>query len=83
VWFGVGVYTVCEILFLAGKVFFSLFEILLSVCVSIGVSPFLTELEVFTNPSRTARICEAFWSYKHKSAQCLRCVFSLFPLSPA
>ncbi len=33
----------------------------------IGVSPFLKEFEVFDNPSRTARICDAFWAYKHKS----------------
>ena len=35
----------------------------------------LTEHEVFTNPSHTARICKSFWSYKHKYAQCLPCVF--------
>ena len=81
VWFGVGVYTVCEVLFLAGMVTFFYHSILFVLWLKfviffrLGVSPFLTEHEVFTNPSRTARICEAFWSYKHKSAQCLPCVF--------
>jgi len=32
-----------------------------------GLSPFLTEAEVFNCPSRTARLCDAFWAYAHKS----------------
>ncbi len=32
-----------------------------------GVSPFLTEAEVFDSPSRTARLCEAVWNYAFKS----------------
>lgn len=29
----------------------------------IGISPYLTAGEVFRSPSRTARLCEAFWQY--------------------
>lgn len=43
-----------------------------------GVSPFLREFEVFDNPSRTARICEAFWAYKHKSVTDLPLALFLF-----
>lgn len=32
-----------------------------------GVSPFLTEREVFDCPSRTARLCDAFWEYAHRT----------------
>ncbi|KAJ3506414.1 hypothetical protein NLJ89_g6883 [Agrocybe chaxingu] len=32
-----------------------------------GISPFLLEREVFDCPSRTARLCEAFWAYAHTS----------------
>ena len=32
-----------------------------------GLSPFLTEAEVFNCPSWTAQLCDAFWAYAHKS----------------
>ncbi|KAG6914372.1 hypothetical protein DXG01_000728 [Tephrocybe rancida] len=32
-----------------------------------GLSPFLSEAEVFDSPSRTACLCEAFWTYAHPS----------------
>ncbi|KAF8072162.1 hypothetical protein FPV67DRAFT_1779227 [Lyophyllum atratum] len=32
-----------------------------------GLSPFLTEAEVFDSPSRSARLCEAFWCFAHRS----------------
>ncbi|KAF8152979.1 hypothetical protein B0H34DRAFT_677203 [Crassisporium funariophilum] len=32
-----------------------------------GLSPFLTERELFDSPSRTARFCEAFWTFAHRS----------------
>jgi hypothetical protein len=31
----------------------------------VGISPFLTEREVFDSPSRTARLCDAFWVYAY------------------
>ncbi|KAF8179456.1 hypothetical protein BJ912DRAFT_929655 [Pholiota molesta] len=34
-----------------------------------GISPFLTEAEVFECPSRTARLCEAFYSYAYHSKE--------------
>ncbi|KIM34974.1 hypothetical protein M413DRAFT_14811 [Hebeloma cylindrosporum] len=37
-----------------------------------GLSPFLTEEEVFDSPSRTARLCEALWAYNYKSHTDLR-----------
>jgi len=47
-----------------------------------GVSPFLTEAEVFNCPSRTARICEAFYSFARHSRDNLqyvsRSAFTLF-----
>ena len=33
----------------------------------LGLSPFLTEMEVFDSPSRTARLCEALWNFAHRS----------------
>ncbi|KAH6903246.1 hypothetical protein BKA70DRAFT_1433758 [Coprinopsis sp. MPI-PUGE-AT-0042] len=54
VWVGVGVYSVCEVFFLA------------------GLSPFLLEWEVFDFPSRTARLCEAFWQFAYDA----RSIFS-------
>ncbi|KAH9948432.1 hypothetical protein B0H21DRAFT_821093 [Amylocystis lapponica] len=51
VWGGVGVYTVCELFFIA------------------GVSPLLTEAEVFDNPSRTARLCEALYVYAARARE--------------
>jgi len=68
VWVGVGVYTVCEIFYLAGMDF-------LSICLSlfmllgIGLSPLLLEYEVFDCASRTARLCEAFWAFADASQQ--------------
>jgi hypothetical protein len=46
-----------------------------------GVSPFLTEREVFDCPSRTARLCEAFWEYAHCTHTQVEYVYfvSLFP----
>ncbi|KAF8240414.1 hypothetical protein L208DRAFT_1420413 [Tricholoma matsutake] len=44
IWGGVGVYTVCEIFFLAG-------DLLLS----------------FDCPSHTARLCDVFWEYAHRT----------------
>ncbi|KAI0746392.1 hypothetical protein C8Q80DRAFT_1174915 [Daedaleopsis nitida] len=32
-----------------------------------GISPFILEGELFSCPSRVARLCEAFWTYAHKS----------------
>ncbi|KAF8054957.1 hypothetical protein FPV67DRAFT_1459652 [Lyophyllum atratum] len=32
-----------------------------------GLSPFLTERELFDCPSRTARFCEAFWTFAYRS----------------
>lgn len=84
VWFGVGVYTVCEILFMAGMFIFKIFYYLnrqtLPLLANLninhpGVSPFLKEVEVFDNPSRTSQICEAFWAYQHKTITDLPCVF--------
>jgi hypothetical protein len=47
----------------------------------IGVSPFLLEKEVFDCPSRTARLCEALWSYAHKSHSDLRFISFYFIIS--
>ncbi|KAJ7210616.1 hypothetical protein C8J57DRAFT_1608084 [Mycena rebaudengoi] len=49
VFYGIGVYTVMELFFLA------------------GLSPFLTSWEVFSNASRTARLCAAFYAYMERS----------------
>ncbi|KAH6901006.1 hypothetical protein BKA70DRAFT_1230480 [Coprinopsis sp. MPI-PUGE-AT-0042] len=32
-----------------------------------GLSPFLAECEVFDSPSRTARLCEAFWQFAYNA----------------
>ncbi|KAJ3518388.1 hypothetical protein NM688_g9444 [Phlebia brevispora] len=34
-----------------------------------GISPFLTEAEVFDCPSRTARLCEAMWVYANNARE--------------
>lgn len=34
-----------------------------------GLSPFLTEGELFSSVSRVARLCEAFWTFAHRSHQ--------------
>ncbi|TFY62723.1 hypothetical protein EVJ58_g3673 [Rhodofomes roseus] len=49
VWFGIGVYTACEILYVA------------------GIPPFLREQEVFSNPSRLARVVLAYYAFVHKA----------------
>lgn len=66
VWGGVGVYTASEIFFDAGMLIAGLFSVFLT-SHFVGVSPFLTEAEVFDSPSRTARLCEALWNYAFKS----------------
>jgi len=66
VWGGVGVYTASEIFFDAGALMGSLYSVFLT-SDFVGVSPFLTEAEVFDSPSRTACLCEALWNYTFKS----------------
>lgn len=76
VWLGVGVYTVCKIFFMAGKQHFLFNENLwpnfllfdyFSIPFVLGLSPFLSEREVFDNPSRMACLCDALWAYQHKT----------------
>lgn len=69
VWLGVGVYTVSEIFFMAGKLSMFLCSVLVLHHNNTpqGLSPFLTEEEVFDSPSRTARLCDALWTYNYKS----------------
>lgn len=66
VWLGVGVYTVAELFFMAGKYCdpvngpcTGIFLMLLMT----GLSPFLIEAEVFDNPLRMARLCVAFFVF--------------------
>lgn len=63
---GLGVYSVSEVFFLAGE--FTLVELLLfnSLMFLPGLSVFLTEEEIFTCPSRVARLCEAFWTFARR-----------------
>ena len=49
--------------------------------IPIGVSLFLLEKEVFNCPSRTARLCEALWSYAHKSHSDFRYISFYFIIS--
>lgn len=66
VFYGIGVYTVMELFFLAGKSSWSsIYKSLRKVF--IGLSPFLTSWEVFSNASRTARLCAAFYAYMERS----------------
>ncbi|KAJ7227611.1 hypothetical protein B0H12DRAFT_1148920 [Mycena haematopus] len=51
----------CEVIRAANDVF-----------LGIGISPLLTEAEVFSNPSRVARLCGAYIEYQHKSRTGLR-----------
>ncbi|KAI0059709.1 hypothetical protein BV25DRAFT_1918289 [Artomyces pyxidatus] len=46
---GMGVYTVCEVFFLA------------------GLSPFLTEAELFNHPNRVYRLCAAYWVFAQEA----------------
>jgi len=66
VWGGVGVYTVCELFMDSGE-FFNCVSMIYELKLLLDLSPFLTEQEVFDSPSRTARLCEALWSYAHRS----------------
>ncbi|KAF8998811.1 hypothetical protein BDQ17DRAFT_1328606 [Cyathus striatus] len=52
-WFGVGSYTISEILF------------------SAGIPACAYEQDVFKNPSRTARLCEAYWCLAHRAEKLL------------
>lgn len=78
VWVGVGVYTVCEIFFIAGKlsdVFACCRSADILLCV--GLSIFLTEKEVFDSPSRTARLANAFWQFAYNAQDLYMCVYKL------
>jgi hypothetical protein len=67
VWAGIGVYTVCELFFDSGMSITRIrYQGALIVKCS-GLSPFLSETEVFDNPSRTARLCAAFYSFAKRS----------------
>ena len=79
-WGGVGVYTIPEIFFDAGKfIYWHLWS--KSPKVPIGVSPFPLEKGVFDCPSWTARLCEALWSYAHKSHGDLKYISFYFIIS--
>jgi len=65
VWGGVGVYTISELFFDGGNILAPLIMPVHANNILLGISPFLTEREVFDLPSRTARLCEAIWSYAH------------------
>lgn len=63
---GMGPYTVNEVFLLAGKMSM-LFDRDYYLRCAIGLSPFLTEQEIFKCPSRVARLCEGFWSFAHNA----------------
>ena len=60
---GVGVYTASEVFFMAGKCFSIQSLRLFDSYTELGLSPDLTEGEVFDNASRFARLMEAYYSY--------------------
>ncbi len=79
VFLGIGVYTVSEIFHRAGE--WSGFRFARSFpfrsdCIQ-GLSPVLTEAEVFDSPSRVARLIEAFYCHAHRAHQGIRSVPSL------
>jgi len=67
---GAGVYTVPELFHRAGEfvtlLFYSIYSnrfIFACFLAYSGLSPFLTEAEVFDSASRTARLCAAFYHF--------------------
>lgn len=76
---GFGAYSVQEVFFSAGKLYCQHFHpikfILLTLDCS-GLSPFLTAYEVFTNPSRVARLLLAMYQFAKCDIETLWCVFA-------
>ena len=65
---GVGTYTVAELFFIAGSYSLHIVEEMLIHSFGIpGLSPFLSEGELFGCPSRLARLCEALWTFAHRA----------------
>ncbi|KAJ7884555.1 hypothetical protein B0H14DRAFT_2700354, partial [Mycena olivaceomarginata] len=58
----------CEVIRAANDVFLGIgVYTVLEIFFLAGLSPFLTEAEVFTNPSRVARFCGGYFEFLHKS----------------
>lgn len=67
---GVGVYTICEIFHLAGAFplpyFFDLLIFMILVFgLHKGLSPTLSEEQLFDTPSRIVRLCAAYYQFAH------------------
>lgn len=65
IWVGVGAYTVNELFFLAGQsqIPLSLYYVLNRSLIGIPIG--IRECDLFGNPSRTARLVDAFWTLAH------------------
>ncbi|KAJ7724297.1 hypothetical protein B0H14DRAFT_3004105, partial [Mycena olivaceomarginata] len=58
----------CEVIRAANNVFLGIgVYTVVEIFFLAGLSPFLTEAEVFTNPSRVARFCGGYFEFLHKS----------------
>ncbi|KAJ7795050.1 hypothetical protein B0H14DRAFT_2921129 [Mycena olivaceomarginata] len=58
----------CEVIRAANDVFLGIgVYTVVEIFFLAGLSPFLTEAEVFTNPSRVARFCGGYFEFLHKS----------------
>ncbi|KAJ7227608.1 hypothetical protein B0H12DRAFT_1148918, partial [Mycena haematopus] len=58
----------CEVIRAANDVFLGIgVYTVIEIFFLTGISPLLTEAEVFSNPSRVARLCGAYIEYQHKS----------------
>lgn len=64
---GMGPATANEIFYLAGASAADIIWSYHETHARTGLSPFLTEYEVFSCPSRVARLCEAFWTFAHNA----------------
>ena len=53
---GFGAYSIQEVFFRAGQLYYLMSPREVNLIMNIGLSPFLTTLEVFTNPSRLSRL---------------------------
>ncbi|KAF8176895.1 hypothetical protein K438DRAFT_1846331 [Mycena galopus ATCC 62051] len=58
----------CEVIRAANEVFLGIgVYTVVEIFFLAGLSPFLTEAEVFSNPSRVARFCSGYFEFLHKS----------------